>query len=597
VKLISLYSNNEALFPTISFHDGLNVVFARVQDPTQKDRDSHNLGKTFLIEVIDFCLLKTADKSHVFRKFEEIFGDFDFYLQVLTDKGQWVTVRRSVQGKKPVSLFISDTQAPRLSHIDEEEWTVNGLSVPKGEEALAMLLNLTVLRPYDYRKGLGYVLRRQSDWDEVFYLERFRRGKDKDWKPFVAKLLGFEPALVLRKYDLGEQLSSKQQLLRALEQEAGSRSSEYDRVKGLIELKQADVTKKHRELEQFSFRELEAEVSQSGAQEIEEEIGRLNERRYTIDYEVSEIDRSLEANLPFDLERIQQVFQEAQLTFPDSLSKGYTDLIDFNRRVSVSRGERLSKLRVELLEERQQIESDLVRLDGERHRALRILSERETLQKYRLLQDQVRAQEAEIAELERRLDKLDMAATTQREIQELQAKIGDCAKDLADSVRKDNPTLSEIRRKFSLYVERVLNVPALLSVNTNDSGNLDFAVQTLDRSIAERETSEAAGTSYRKILCACFDLTLLSVYAKEPFYHFVYHDGVLEGLDNRKKVNLLELVRDVCAEFHLMYITSLIDSDLPRDERDQKLLFSQEEVVRELHDQGDVGRLFRMPAF
>jgi len=25
-----------------------------------------------------------------------------------------------------------------------------------------------------------------------------------------------------------------------------------------------------------------------------------------------------------------------------------------------------------------------------------------------------------------------------------------------------------------------------------------------------------------------------------PFYHFVYHDGILEGLDNRVKLRLLD---------------------------------------------------------
>ena len=57
MKLVSLYTNHEDLFPTISFHEGFNVVFARVKDPTDKSKDSHSLGKTFLIDVIDFGLV------------------------------------------------------------------------------------------------------------------------------------------------------------------------------------------------------------------------------------------------------------------------------------------------------------------------------------------------------------------------------------------------------------------------------------------------------------------------------------------------------------------------------------------------------------
>ncbi len=56
-------------------------------------------------------------------------------------------------------------------------------------------------------------------------------------------------------------------------------------------------------------------------------------------------------------------------------------------------------------------------------------------------------------------------------------------------------------------------------------------------------------------------------------------------------------VRDFVARTGVQYILTVIDSDLPRDENDGKLLFSREEVIRELHDGGDGGRLFRMPPF
>ena len=81
------------------------------------------------------------------------------------------------------------------------------------------------------------------------------------------------------------------------------------------------------------------------------------------------------------------------------------------------------------------------------------------------------------------------------------------------------------------------------------------------------------------------------------FYKFVYHDGIFEGLDNRKKVNLLKLIRNLCKDYGIQYILTVIDSDLPRDEQDNKLLFKETEIVRSLHDDGDDGRLFKMPIF
>ena len=94
-----------------------------------------------------------------------------------------------------------------------------------------------------------------------------------------------------------------------------------------------------------------------------------------------------------------------------------------------------------------------------------------------------------------------------------------------------------------------------------------------------------------------FDLALLRTYYQDDFYRFVYHDGALEQLDNRKKCNFINLIREYCNSFNIQYILSLIDSDLPRDSTDQKMTFSAEEIIRELHDDGDGGRLFRMPKF
>lgn len=597
MKLVSLYSNNAEIFPRIEFREGLNVVFARVQDPHQQDRDSHNLGKTFLIEVIDFVLLKEIDKSHPFRKFPALFNDFIFFLQILSPAGKWITVRRAVQGRNPCALTISDESIESADLLPADAWTSPALPLRKAEQQLQSALSLTAVEPYHYRKGLGYILRRQGDWDEVFWLDRFKRGRDKDWKPYVGKVLGFDPGPILEKYEIEDQITALENLLAALEQEAGSRSSEYGRVKGLIELKQAAVAQQINELNSFSFAELEAEASERGVRVIESDIARLNERRYTIDYELAEIAKSLATELPFDIERIEQVFAEANIAFPSALMRSYQDLLEFNRRLSTRRTDRLHSLREKLATERENIVSALERLDHERQETLRLINERETFQKYIRLQAAVRTQESEIAELQRRLDKLDVAATTQRQIDELELRVKAVSDQIRTAVRQGNPTLTHVRRRFSENVQRVLNVPALLSVTLNESGNLAFDVQTLDRAVAERETSEAEGTSYRKMLCAAYDLAVLSAHAQDHFYRFVFHDGVLEGLDNRKKVSYLTLVRNLCAESHIQYILTIIDSDLPRNESDEKLLFDPSEIVRELHDQGDSGRLFRMPAF
>jgi uncharacterized protein YydD (DUF2326 family) len=110
--------------------------------------------------------------------------------------------------------------------------------------------------------------------------------------------------------------------------------------------------------------------------------------------------------------------------------------------------------------------------------------------------------------------------------------------------------------------------------------------------------SQDQGHSYHRLLCALFDLAVLRALDSARFYHFVYHDGIFEGLDNRVKLRLLALIREIIGEGRIQYILSIIDADLPRDaDTQEQIKFAPEEIVLTLNDQGDKGRLFKMAPF
>jgi ankyrin repeat protein len=96
VQLSRLYTNLDEVFAPIHFNAGaaskrLNVVFAEVTRKKTKDGDSHNLGKTTLIEVLDFLLLKDITSTdHFLERHRERFGDFVFYLEVALHGGGYL---------------------------------------------------------------------------------------------------------------------------------------------------------------------------------------------------------------------------------------------------------------------------------------------------------------------------------------------------------------------------------------------------------------------------------------------------------------------------------------------------------------------------
>ena len=149
---------------------------------------------------------------------------------------------------------------------------------------------------------------------------------------------------------------------------------------------------------------------------------------------------------------------------------------------------------------------------------------------------------------------------------------------------------SSIRLYFNEIVEEVIDIKALLVVSVNKAGHLEFRAELLDD--AGNATSADRGHSYKKLLCVAFDLALLRAHLADASPRFAYHDGVFESLDDRKKENLLAVIRRY-ADLGIQSILTLIDSDLPPRPGDQPV-FAANEIVLLLHDEGESGRLFKM---
>jgi uncharacterized protein YydD (DUF2326 family) len=107
MKLSSLYSNKPEAFERIKFNSGLNVVIAEIRLPENRNKDTHNLGKTTLGRLLDFCFLDERDPDFFLFKHEEPFKDFVFFIEIKLEDDSLVTVRRSVSAAS-IDVCITD---------------------------------------------------------------------------------------------------------------------------------------------------------------------------------------------------------------------------------------------------------------------------------------------------------------------------------------------------------------------------------------------------------------------------------------------------------------------------------------------------------
>ncbi|MHB1195145.1 MAG: DUF2326 domain-containing protein [Longimicrobiales bacterium] len=597
MKLSRIYSNKPQVFPAIDFNAGLNVIYAEVTDPEDRKKDSHNLGKSLLVHLIDFLLLKQFERGHFLYDNRDRFSDFVFYLELRSNTGQFVTVRRSVSASTRIMLHAHSSGRQDLSALGEAEWSERPTSFEKARNALNEFLSLTAVSPWTYRKGVGYFLRTQNDYRDVFQLARFSVGAHREWKPFLAQLLGFESEKIEAKYQLDQSIDELERARANIQKYLEVDSGEYDRIKGALQVTERDITRARSQLERFSFREQELRYNQQLVSEIEREVADLNERAYVVDYEAERLEASLENGESFDLARVVRLYEEAGVALPGSLVRSYEELVDFNRRLTSDRAEKLREQLVALRSERTSLAARLSELDSERSRILAILGETRTLEKFRQLQADLAEQQADLARLQQAMNQLDSLGGVDREIRKTAQKRDALVEEIRDLINRGNPRYDQVRTGFSENVRTILSVPAILSITVNKEGNLQFDAPILrsDRSVLS--SSEDKGFSYRRLLCAAFDMALLKAYRDASFYRFAYHDGVLESLDDRKKLQLLDVVRSLCEEDGMQYILTAIEADVPRESDGERVEFRPGEVVRALHDRGDDGRLFQMKKF
>ncbi|MCC8458199.1 DUF2326 domain-containing protein [Photorhabdus aegyptia] len=595
MKLSKIYSNKPSLFKPVTFYEGLNVIYGEIRLPENKEKDTHNLGKSTLGRVIDFALLSKRNPNFFLFKHPDIFNQFVFFLEIELKDSSFLTIRRDVAQAAKIRFKKHQEKNQDYSLLPTEQWDHEDVSFDKAKELLDSLLDLSVIKPWDYRNSLGYLIRSQDDYSDVFQLRKFR-SKDASWKPYLSHILGFNAELIKEHYEKEKALEEKQTTEKAVKKELGESFENISKVEGILLLKKKDAEKKQELLDAFDFRQQDKEKTKVLVEEIDEEIASLNQERYSLNQNRKKILKSLEEDkILFNTEEAEKLFNEAGVLFSGQIKKDFEQLLGFNKAITEERFGYLTEEKSEIEAKLRSINTRLNELGKCRSKNLSFLSDTEVFSKYKILSRELVSLRADIETLERQKAHLHKLQELRTEIRALSEECSHLQSKIEDNVESQNSdqssVFSQIRLYFSEIVDAVISRKALLSVSPNRKGHLQFKAEILDES--GNATSADLGHTYRKLLCIAFDLAVLRTHKDEKFPHFAFHDGVFESLDNRKKENLLAILRDY-VELGIQSVITLIDSDLPTRSPKELPVFDSTEIVLQLHDEGESGRLFKL---
>ena len=599
MQLSKLYCNHKD-FKDITFNiNALNVIYADVKSDLKEKKNSHDLGKTKLADLIDFMLLKEINKHHFFLKIKEndksVFINHVFYLELYLNSNEFLTIKRDIESNTKISFALQNQTT--TDYLPPLNWDHENITLKKARNILSEYLSFDFFhnKDYNYRKSISYSLRTQDDFKDVYKLNKFVGGKDVDWKPFMFDLLGFKGELLRLKYDNDSKIEDIKSLINSYKSDYSVKVEDRDEIIAERAILESDYKEVEEQIDRFNFYQQDKSLIKEGIDELENKISNLNADSYKLNYELDKLKASIKNNFSFDIEKVKKVFEETSIYFSEQLTSDYEDLMTFNKKLTTERNKLLKSTIKEKEKELNNVNSKLESLHYERESLLTHLTDSDTFTKFKKCQKDLVKVEGQLLKFQEKINAIDLIIQKDNEIETLQTGIKSTINELKkihQSTDK-NQKYNEIRTLFSKFYKYIMDENAVLSWNLNTNNNVDFISPKVKSKIDEnKDTAKDEGNTYMKLLCVAFDLSILCAYNKESYYRFVYHDDVLSQQDNGIKIRLLELVNDITKKYKIQYILSAIKSDLPLDISNEIQDFKDDEIILKLHDKDISGTLF-----
>jgi len=550
----------------IKFNSGFNVIFGDVEDK-QGERNEHNLGKTSLVHLVDFLLLKTTTKKHFLSKHKKRFSGWVFYIEIELEEKYFITIRRSVDTPTLISFKRHTIADQDFSSSDNWDYKNIKLHAKKEKDAVTIFeeyLNFDVLQQYSVRHFLTYLLRTQYDYEDVFKMRQFA-GRDIDWKPQLFNLLGYRDEEVINKYRKQDELDIYKKLLKTIVGNRKNHAGESYNLKAAIAEQEKEKKIIQDQINKFDFYLREKKLNKKLIEETESKISKLNSERYRLDYEIKRIQDALESNVTFDLNEIKEVFEQFKIFFPNELRKSYQDLIDFNTSLSKERSKYLKEDLQTNIGELEKVSTELKQMNSEKENVLAFLRDTDTFSKYKGFQNNLFKIEEQITQFKVKLESLSNAENYQKRIDALKTESKEVAEKIKNVIDNGSEIFESVNRIFKEIFKKTMDHTALLVVKPNQEGNPDFEPITLDDKDEDQLTGQGEGYTATKVQCAAFILAILATYEKRRFFEFAYFDGLVESWGDRPKTNFFNEINAFCTKHNIQFTISLIKSDVPHN--------------------------------
>lgn len=595
MKLNRIYSNKPSVFQPIEFVDGLNVVLGINRHPEAEGADAHNLGKTTLLRLLDFCLLKRNSQDIFLLKAGDIFLDFVFFLEIKLLNGKFLTIRRSVENPSKASFLLNDKGGCNFSMTPPEKWDHWEEGYTLSRNLLTSYLEWDIPEGCSYRNMMMYCLRLQEAYNDPVQFGQYIQ-KPYIWRAVLLNWLGLDGSIAKQikdNSDKQEDLEARKNSLKEFLPE--SDTSKLEDLKKEITKLESVLATKQLECEELNYFHSDLSIISDLVEKIDKKLTAKKSVLYEIKSERRRLEKSLsKKEIKVDDEELFDFFERIRLFFPNSIKKSFSDLVKFNHDILIERRRYLKQSLINLEKQEQDNIEQVKILEQERAKHLALMQNADAQEQIGQLFSEVFKLHEQISLLRLRCEKREKFASldlSSREKKKDEKILKEQLKTMLISAKEnDNSVYNKALNSFSSIIMNVTGRSAAINVYLNNNAGLECKVEFSNDE--GKDTYESDGNSYKKLLCIAFDMAMMSARSSSAAPHFMYHDGIFESLDNSKKIALMRELENYCAS-GMQHIITMIDSDIPRNASLDSFLPKDSKVILSLTAGNDDGLLFK----
>lgn len=563
-----IYSN-KSTFKTVEFDKGLNVVIAERQDKSDEKKTVNSRGKSTLISIINFCLGSDASRSSIY--IDEL-KDWNFTIDI-TLLGHRVRATRSIDSPNRVMIDGNVKEWPITPELDEEI-NIYFLTLDKWKQLLGLaLFDLPQTSNISVRSILSYFIRSGPDAYSK-PLRFFANQADNVANIYSAFFVGLDTKYAEEWVSLDKQDKALKALDDAIK--AGVHETQGELEAKKIELEE-ELERSRKILSDFKVHEQYQNI-QDQANQFTSELHQLANQNVFDGQKLKHYEASIAEEKAPEKTKLEQVYEEANLVFPDSIKKTLEEANNFHEKIISNRASFLDAEITRIKNDIQDRKRLIKDFTDKRSECMEILNTHGALEEYSLLQDQHSKIYEKLESIKTRIEDIKDKSIKRKGIKSKKLELD---KEATIDYEEKRNLWEQAIKLFNETAKALYGLPGEFAIDISDKG-YRFKV----------DIPGGSGGGIGKMKTFCYDLMIICMQnIMERNIDFLIHDSIIfEGVDERQIAHAIEQALKKSEDHDFQYIMTINSDMVPYNDFSAEFNFNDHIKLR-LTDEGASGNL------